>query len=185
MKTTLTASLLVTVFLSMAGCSSTRTKIDSGPIAARTFSFMNTAGKPEPVFAENGQEIHALVQNTIAQSLARRQVSRVEQGGDVTVAYLIITGNNAVTSSINDYFGYSEDATRLTDIAHAKYTSNKNRNYFEAGTLLIDIVDPKSWKVLKRGYATRVLLHNLSPDARAARVSEVVEEILAGVRFQQ
>ncbi len=176
--------VLAACALTLAGCSSTPTKVDHGPIAARTFSFINTAGKPAPVFAENGQEVHALVQNAITQSLARRQVSRVEQGGDVTVAYLIITGNNAVTTSINDYFGYGRDAEKLLDTAHTKYTDSKNPNYFEAGTLLIDIVDPKTGKVLKRGYASRMLLHNLTPEARATRVKEVVEEILAGVQFR-
>ena len=42
----------------------------------------------------------------------------VDRGGDVTVAYLIIVGNNATTTSLNEYFGYTADADALTDKVH-------------------------------------------------------------------
>jgi hypothetical protein len=185
MKTPSAISILIAcVLIAAAGCSSTRGKIDAGPISARTFNFINTEGRPAPEFADQRQQIHALVQNAITQCLARRNISRVEKGGDVTVAYLIITGNNAVTSSIDDYFGYGRDASALLDKAHKKYTNSNNPNYFEAGTLLIDIIDTKTWKVLHRGYATRELLRNPSAEQQTERLNEVVEEILAGVRFQ-
>jgi hypothetical protein len=184
MKTTIASFLLVSCGLLLAGCSSTPTKVDNKSISARTFSFVNP-GKPVPEYAENRQQVHALVQVAITQSLARRNVSHVEQGGDVTVAYLIVTGNNAATAAINDYFGYGRDATELLDKAHDRYTGSRDTSYFEGGTLLIDIIDSKSGKVLKRGYATRELLRNVSLDVRAARLSEVVEEILADVRFEQ
>ena len=99
------------------------------------------------------------------------------------VGYLIIVGNNAYTASINDYYGYGEAATGLHDKAQAAYTSSKNPNYFEAGTLVIDLIDSKSYKLLKRGHATRSILRNLPTDARAARLQEVVDEILRDVRI--
>lgn len=185
MKITVLSSLLVACGLLLSGCSSTPTKIDTGSISARTFNFIATKGKAAPEFADNRQQVHALFQNAITQRLARRQITRVEQGGDITVAYLIVTGNNAVTTSINDYFGYGRDASGLSEIAHSKYTGGKNPNYFEAGTLLIDIIDTKTFKVLKRGYAARPLLKNPTAEIQAAVVSEVVEEILADVRFKQ
>jgi len=100
------------------------------------------------------------------------------------VGYLVIVGNNVATTSINDYFGYGDDAAGLHDKAQAAYTSNKNPNYFEAGTLVIDLIDAKTFKLLKRGYASRPLLRNLPVDARAARLQEVVDEILANLRFK-
>ena len=50
-----------------------------------------------------------------------------------------------------------------------------------AGTLLIDIIDSKGFKVRMRNYATRPTIRNLPDDARAARIQEVVDEILRGV----
>src|SRR5262245_59550564 len=90
----------------LAACSSTPTKVDTGPIHARTFSFVNTGAKPSPAYADNRQIIHTMIQAAITRTLAARGVSNVVSGGDITVGYLVITGNNASTSSINDYFGY-------------------------------------------------------------------------------
>ena len=64
--------------------------------------------------------------------------------------------------SINDYFGYAADADALQNKAQAAYTGSKNPNYFEAGTLVIDVIDSKTFKLLKRGYATRPILQNLT-----------------------
>jgi hypothetical protein len=84
---------------------------------------------------------------------------------------------------VGDYFGYGEGAAALHDKAHAAYTGGKNPNYFEAGTLVIDITDSKTFKLLKRGYATRPTLKNLPDDAKAAHIQEVVDEILRDLRI--
>lgn len=168
--------------LTLAGCSSTPTKVDSGSVHARTFSFVGRSTKPSPAYADNRQTIHPMIQGAIAKNLAGRGVSQVPSGGDVTVAYLVIVGNNAATTSINDYFGYGEDAAALHDKANTAYTGSKNPNFFEAGTLVIDIIDSKSFKLLKRSHATRPVLRNLPDDARAARIQEIVDEVLRDLR---
>ena len=124
-----------------------------------------------------------MIQEAITKNLAAQGVTKVATGGDVTVAYLVIVGNNTTTESISTYFGYGEDADALHDKAHDAYIASKNPNYFEAGTLVIDIIDSRTFKLLKRGYATRPMLQNLSEDARAARIQEVVDEILHGLRI--
>ena len=174
--------ILAAGILALAGCSSTPTKVDSGPIHARTFSFVGRNTKPSPAYADNRQVIHSMIEAAITKNLAGRGVSTAASGGDITVAYLIIAGNNASATSINDYFGYGENASALLDKAHTAYTGSKNPNFFEAGTLVIDIIDSKGFKLLKRGYATRPILRNLPDDARAARIQEVVDEILRDLR---
>ena len=175
---------LVAAVLALAGCSSTPAKVDSGPIRARTFSFVGR-GKPAPPYADKREAIHPMIQGAITKNLADRSVSQVPNGGDVTVAYLVIAGNNASVTSINDYFGYRDDGAALLDKAHTAYTSSKTPNYFEAGTLVIDIIDSKSFKLLKRGYATRSLLRNVPDNVRTERIQGVVDEILRDVRIEQ
>jgi hypothetical protein len=174
--------LLAAGLLTLVGCSSTPTHVKGSAIHASTFSYVNMGLKPPPGYADNREAIHSMIQGAIARSLASRGLHQVATGGEVTVAYLIITGNNASTAMINDYFGYGDDATALQDKAHKAYTGSKNPNYFEAGTLVIDLIDSKSFKLLKRGYATRPILRNLPDDARAARIQEVADEILRDVR---
>lgn len=168
----------------LGGCSSTKSKVNSGAIRGSTFSFVDRGAKPAPEFADNRQEVHAMIQDAITKNLAARGVTRVPSGGQLTVGYLIIVGNNASTRRINDYFGYPDDAAALHDKAQSAYTRSKNPNYFEAGTLVIDIVDSSSFKLLKRNYATRPILRNPPPDARAARIQEVVDEILQDLRIE-
>ena len=181
MKYTLSLMLAFATLLS-AGCS-TPTKVDRGPIKASTFSFVNVAGRPQPAYADQRAEVNKLIQDAITTNLAGHGVTHVQSGGDVTVAYLIIAGNNATTTSINDYFGYGRDVGALGDIAHEKYTQNKNPNYFEAGTILIDIIDARTNELLKRNYATRPLLANPTTEVRAARIQEAVNEALQGLRI--
>src|SRR4029077_10453781 len=128
--------------------------------------------KPSPAGADNREPIHAMIQEAITKSLAAHGVSRVATAGDVSVGYLLIVGNNATTAAINDYFGYGEDESALHEKAHTAYTGNKNPNYFEAGTLVIDVIDSKTFKLLRRNYATRPILRNLPADARAARLQD-------------
>jgi hypothetical protein len=170
-------SLVLIISLSvlvLAGCSSTPTKVNAGTVHARTFNFVHPKSKPAPSFSDN----------TEARNLAARGVTRVDAGGDVTIAYLIITGDNVSTTAIRDYFGYGDDLGALHDKAQDAYTSTKNPDHFEAGTLLIDIVDGKSFKLLKRGYTTRPLSRSLAAGARAARIQEAVDEILRDVRIE-
>ena len=182
MKTNLLL-LLVLVALAPAASAAAPAKVDKGPIRARNFNFAHPDSKPVPGFVENAPAIHAMIQKAITKALAARGVTRVNAGGDVTVPYLVITGDNASTTAMRDYYGSGNDLGDLHDRAHKKYTRSKNPNQFEAGTLLIDIVDGKNFKLMKRGYATRPILRNLSAGTKAARIQEVVDEILRDVRI--
>ena len=175
--------LVATGLLVLAGCASVPTRVDTGPIRAATFNFVDGGVKPAPAYADQRETVHAMIQDAIRKNLAARGVKRVTTGGDVTVAYLIILGDNVSTRSINDYFGYSDDVWALHEKAHKAYTSTGNPNSFEAGTLLIDIIENKGYKVRLRSYATRSILRDVTTEARAARIQEVVDDVLKGARI--
>ena len=50
--------------------------------------------------------------------------------------------------------------------------------------LLIDLIDSKTYKLLKRNYGSRPLLRDITPETRAARIQEVVDEILADLQIK-
>lgn len=168
----------------MAGCSSTPTTVDTGAIRASSYSFVAGGVKrTTPESMDKRQQLHAVIQDAITQNLGGRGLSRLDSGGDVTVAYLVIVGNNASTESINTYFGAGRDANELQDKAQAAYTSNKNPNRFEAGTLLIDIIDGKTYKLLKRSFVIRPILRNPDPEVQAQRIQEAVDATLKDLRL--
>ena len=169
MKRTLLLPAVLTGLL-IAGCSSTPKRVDSGSVKAHTFNFVRGGTTPAAAAADKREAIHLVIQDAITQDLAAKGMAKVATGGDVTVAYLIIVGNNATTESISTYFGYGRDASGLSDKAHEAYTDNKNPNYFEAGTLVVDIIDAKTYKVLYRNYAARPALRNPPAEVRAQAI---------------
>jgi len=170
--------------LLVAGCTSTPTRVDTGSIRATTFSFIAAAPKTTQDFApDRWAPIHAMIQDSISRNLADKGVGKVAVGGDVIVAYLVIVGDNATTEAVNTYFGYGRHADALHDKAHEAYNDSKNPNYFQAGTLLIDILDAKTYKLLERSYVVRPVLRNPSAEVRAERIQEAVDAVLKDVRI--
>jgi hypothetical protein len=124
-----------------------------------------------------------MIQTAITKNLAAKNVAFVASGGDVTVAYLVITGNNAATTCLNDYFGYQTDADALVDKVHTEQSiKSGNRAYFEAGTLVIDFVNPKTSKLLKRASISAPILRNLPDDVRQERLQSIVDQALKSLR---
>ena len=181
-----TYSILAATGLLLAACSSVKTQVDTGPIAARTFSFISAGPKPPLAYADSRNHVHPMIQEAITKNLAAKKVSCVPSGGDVTVAYLVIAGNNAATTCLNDYFGYGTDADALVDKVHTEQSiKGGDRAYFEAGTLVIDFVNPKTSKLIKRASISAPILRNLPEDAREARIQGFVDQALAGLRISQ
>ncbi len=174
----------LTLAVLVVACSSVKTHVDKGPIPARTFSFLDTGSRTTPSYAEDRKEAHALVQEAIVKNLAAKGVTHAESGGDVTVAYLVIVANNVATTALNDYFGYTPDSEALLQKVHSEETAgDKSRGYFEAGTLVIDFLDPKTSKILQRRSIQAPVLRNLPMESRTARVQSIVDQALADVRI--
>ena len=175
-------SLLATLALALlSGCSTAKTEVDSGTIQARTFSFLNTGGRQAPQAADNRQQANALVQQAIANALASRGVTQTPSGGDVTVAYLIILGNGVSTTSLNEYFGYTDDSNALMEKAHKQQSKRDDRTSFEAGTLVIDLLNPQTSKVLQRRTIKADILQNVTMEQRSARLQGLVNDALKDV----
>jgi hypothetical protein len=174
--------LLAAGVVLLAGCSSTPVRVNTGMVRATTFSFVT--GRPMPPdYAEKRDQIHRLIQTAIATNLTAKGLSRTPAGGDVFLAYLVILGDNVSTTDVNDYFGYGRDSDALMDKAHEKFAiESKNPNQFVAGSLVIDVIDAKTYKLLYRNYAVRQVLRNVPEDVRAERIQAAVDQALAGLR---
>jgi len=181
-------AIRVTLFTSLAvaclptACSSVKHQVYKGTVKGRTFSFLTAGPRELPSYAEERQEAHHMVQQAIIKNLAAKGLAYTPSGGDVTVAYLIVVGNNSTTTSLNDYFGYTADTEAFVNRVHSEQTGNKDaRGYFEAGTLVIDFVNPATSKLLQRRSIRAEVLRNLPAETRSARVQEVVDQALKDV----
>jgi hypothetical protein len=165
----------------LAGCFATPVRMNTGTVHASTFSFVT--GRPMPPdYAEKRDQIHRLIQGDITTNLTAKGLSRVPAGGDVFLAYLIILGDNVATTDVNDYFGYGRDSDALLDKAHQKFAiDSKDPNPFVAGTLVIDVIDAKTYKLLYRNYVVRQVLRNVRENVRNERIQSAVDQALAGL----
>jgi hypothetical protein len=137
-----------------------------------------------PEAADRRAQAHTLVQEAVTKNLAAKGVSRLETGGDILVAYLIIVGNNTTTTSLNEYFGYTDDASALTDKVHTEQAiKGDRRTSFEAGTLVIDIINPATSKLMHRSTVQSDILRNLPLEERQARVQALVDKALSNLRI--
>jgi hypothetical protein len=183
LKTTLSLAVLASA-LAFAGCSSVSTKVDSGPIHAKTFAFIARGSREVPGYADKRDQIHAAVQDAIAKNLTAKGLQKTTDNADIVVAYLLIAGNNATTTSLNDYFGYTAEAAALVEKVHKEQTiRDHDRGYFEAGTLVIDLLDSKTSKVLKRTTVQEDILRSLPLDQREARLQAAVDQALSTLRI--
>jgi hypothetical protein len=177
-------TMLLAATLALTGCSSVKTTENNAPVRARTFSFLNMGPRPEVKYAESRQQAHVAIQEAIIKNLAAKGVTHVTAGGNITVAYIVIVGNNVSTTSLTGYFGYGSDAEALLEKVHKEQTqAQAERGYFEAGTLVIDLLDPATSKVLQRRSISAPVLRDLPMESRVARVQSVVDQALADLRI--
>jgi len=73
----------------------------------------------------------------------------------------------------------------LHEKPHDAYADSRNPNYFEAGTLVIDIIYSRSHKLLKRSHVVRPRLRDATASVRAGRIQEAVDATLQDVRIRK
>jgi hypothetical protein len=168
----------------MVGCSSVPTRVDKGPVRASTYSVMSSKAETRGVIDERREEVHRIIQSAIADELGRKGLTQVASGGDVKVGYLVIVVDNVSTTTDSDYFGFGRDASALAKKAHKARSTNKNRDYFEIGAVVIDVVDPRDSKVLFRSTA-RMDVRNVTPASSGERINRLVAACLEGLRIDE
>lgn len=169
--------------LLFAGCASTPTRVDKGLLKVHTYNFINGGIALTPTATDRRDAIHQLIQKAIVNNLTAKGLQRTDGTGDVTVAYMIIVGNNVSTEAITTYFGLGRDADALHNKAEDAYSSSKNPNHFEAGTLVIDLLDAKTYELLYRNFVVRPIIGNATAAVRGERIQEAVDAALANLRI--
>ena len=170
----------------LTGCASVNSvkmQVDTGPITAHTFSFVARNPRSGVDLPVNEEKVHAMFQEAITGNLAAKGVNRVDAAGDIVVAYLIIVGDGTITTYLDRYFGFDSDAPELMDQVHDRSVKQRGRNVMVAGTLVIDILDAKASKLLKRRTVQSEILRDVSMETRVVRLQAVVDEALSDLKI--
>ena len=172
--------LSIAVSASFMGCSSVEMPkgTSKGYTSAR---FVTEGSKPLPKFAQIKADVNGMIQSSIRALFQERGMEFRPAGSesDVAVTYLLIMQNNIGTTAIEDYFGYGREVESITTAAHEQWVvKSKRRDSFEAGTIVIDVLDAATSKLVYRGYAHGDIRRDISDEERAIRIADAVGEAL-------
>lgn len=182
-----TYMLLCLSFLIAGGCSTVPVQVNEGKIRAKTFSFMGPKGVVTAPATNMITAAHLAIQTEITRNLAARGVARVDNGGDITVGYLLLVASNKATFVVGDYFGYGAQPDGLVEKAEEgaiRFRDDQPRSRirdpqtFRAGAFVVDVLDSATFTLQYRNFAYRELLSGAPRDLRERRVREVVDEVL-------
>ncbi len=175
MKFTLPA-LFLTVVLS--GCSS----IDMPQGSSEGYStarFVKTSYATQTGDLEDSPEVHQAIQGAIKSQFGVHGIAFGQPTAQLIVTYMLIRQSNVSTTINRDYFGQGRDASEIMDEAHRRgVIENKRPDEFDAGAIVIDILDASTNELVFRNFATGDVMENLDPAARQVRVNTIVREIL-------
>ncbi len=174
---------LVLTTLLIAGCSSMPTRVNNGAIKAHTFNFINGGIALTPPATDRRDVVNQQIQSAIIKDLTAKGLVRTEGKGDVIVAYMVILGNNVSTEALTTYFGADRHADLLHDKAQDAYSGSQNPNNFEAGTLLIDVVDGKTFELLYRNFIVSPIEGGTTMAERDALIQDAVDAVLKKVEI--
>jgi hypothetical protein len=174
---------LAAAAMSLTGCASTPTRVDTGAVKARTFNFFDARAESAPPLTARAAEIHGLIQDAIVQELATKGLTKVDKNGDVTLCYMIIVSDGGKTTSYNEFYGYGDSADNLQAKAHQAFVlDNRNRTQYDAGTLVIDVANFRQYEVYFRNFVWSPVMNDLPVEQRKERLKGFVHEVLKPLR---
>lgn len=132
-----------------------------------------------PDFADDNATANRQIQQALADEFRSHGLQVGAPDSDLVVGYLILVQDNFSTTALDDYFGYGRDLEEIVSAAQIQGVLNNPRpDEFQSGTIVIDVMDAKTSKLVYRNHATRDLAPNASAGVRQQRIREAVAQAL-------
>lgn len=94
---------------------------------------------------------------------------------------MILVRDNFSIAAIDDYFGHGKNVDAVVNQARIKgVLDNPLPDESKAGTIVIDVMDTRTNKLIYRNLPSRDTSDGISNSARAERINQAVTEALAG-----
>ena len=125
------------------------------------------------------KKIHGMIQKAIKSEFTSHGLNYGKGNADLTVAYLVMIQNNAITFHYNDYCGKGRDADAIAKYAHLKgATQSKRDEFFERVIILVDIIDTKTNKLVFRNHYVNDIVDVPTDAVRKQRVDAAIKGTL-------
>ncbi|MDG2123974.1 MAG: DUF4136 domain-containing protein [Verrucomicrobiales bacterium] len=181
MKTTRRALLAaLSLAILLGGCNS----IDMPSGSSKGYSsarLVNPAGaKYVGEAIEDTPEVADAVRAAIEANFNANGFSFGSSDSQLVVAFMLIRQDLVTTATNSDYFGVGRDADEILEEAHKRGVIDSQRfESFEAGAIVIDVLDAKSNKLIYRDFAKRDIDPSATAGQRKQRINQAVASALA------
>jgi hypothetical protein len=181
-----TILMLAMLALPMAGCSTVKVSTKELPGAAQTIAGYTTYAWLPP---RSRDEMHghpfveAHLKQAVDGDLAAKEYRRVErsENPDFMIGWHVTTAASTSAEAINPYWGYTWGPPFGPPSGYGGGLAPPGTHapYYEQGTLVLDIVDARSNKLLWRGAARADLGAGVMGSDTHKKVHKAVDKILA------
>ena len=136
-------------------------------------------GSPEAIAFKN--KVHGMIQKSIKSDFTSHGISYGKSQSDLTVAYLILLQNKAITYHYNEYFGQGPNANEIARKAHEEGVINKKdvSAYHNRAGIIVDIIDTQTNKVIYSHFYATDVVHVPTDAERARRIDYAIKSTLA------
>jgi len=117
--------------------------------------------------------LDARIRAAVESELGARGYAKTDAAPDFLVAYHLALDKRLQTTSVDDYYG----GAGYRHWGGPGFTTTYVRE-FEVGSLVLDLLDPKSRELVWRGSATAEIIPTATPEEREARIREAVRRML-------
>jgi len=180
METILNALITITLLLGISSCATTNVETPKGTSEGYSSArLVSTTPVNQSDALEDSPEVNRMIQSAIRSNFVSNGMAFGGDNADLIVAYLLVRQNPVSTGMNEDYFGGGRDAMAIMDEAHKRgVIENKRPGGFEAGAIVIDILDAKTNELVYRSFAKRDIVEGVSSAERANRINGAVGEAL-------
>lgn len=171
------ARLCLGLLLACLACSGVRVTTDYDPSAdftkLRSYAWLDDRSGVQGDRADVTSLLDRRVRRSVDAELQRKGLSSVGRTeADVLVTYHLGVETKLDVNTIDTGYGYGRGAYRGGISTHTTVTE------YQEGTLLIDVIDPKSKQLVWRGSGQSRLRRSSTPEQREQRIDEAVAQIL-------
>ncbi len=173
---------IFSLLLLLNGCSTLQVNVDYDQAAAfdNLKSYAWVPGTPEKSNnpkLDSDTLLHDRIQGAISNWFSMHGFEKKPlQQADFLIAYRVVVEDKTSVTVLNDYYGYPMGWRYGY---YRPYGAQRTYVYdYQQGSIIIDIVDPKTRKLMWRGSATDEVREAATPEKRQQRIAEAVNAIL-------
>jgi len=170
------------VLLAAVACATVDTEVDWDPNASfaglKSYRWVQRGG--EAPDATDDPFLDQRVRTAVDEQLAARGYVLASEGeADFLVAWHGAQRREIRVERIHRHYGYYPWPHSRWWRPHAGVYDETSRYVYDIGTLILDVIDPKTKRLIWRGTASALVGDDRTPKEREARVNEMVAALLA------